>query len=218
MMQSRKRLRVAIQKKGRLSEDSARFLQRSGLEFCISNTSLIIQSKNFPVDILLMRDNDIPDMVMDGVCDLGIVGQNVLYERKLSRQVSGQQVNCELLMPLNFGLCRLSIAFPAVCPYQDSTSLRGLRIATSYPQLLNQFLKNNDTVAEILSISGSVEIAPALGMADAICDLVSTGNTLKAHNLREVSTVIESQAVLVRSKNPLPIAQERVVSQLTALM
>lgn len=213
-MLQRQRLRIAIQKKGKLNNDSADLLLRCGLKFRTSNNSLIAKSENLPIDILLVRDDDIPTMVMDGVCDLGIVGENVLFEKELFQKNNGYQSGFELIMKLGFGQCRLSIAFPDDKNFENASSLEKLRIATSYPNLLRQYLQTNDVSADVVSISGSVEIAPRLGMADVICDLVSTGRTLEENNLKEVATLIESQAVLIRSNNQFSKEKEIIVSLL----
>jgi len=171
------------------------------------NRGLIVRSQNFPIDILLIRDDDIPALVIEGVFDLGIVGKNVLFESVLRRESKVQFTGFNLLISLDFGVCRLSIAVPKEKKFSEEfargSTLEGLRIATSYPNLLQQYLKQRAINAKVLSISGSVEIAPALGMADAICDLVSTGKTLKENGLVEVATVIKSQAVLIQSQQSL---------------
>jgi len=198
-MLTQQKLKIAIQKKGRLNDDSLALLSRCGIKFHVASHSLIVRSENLPLDILFVRDDDIPTLVMDGICDLGIVGENVLLEKEIYQQVNDDKTNFKLIKKLNFGLCRLSIAAPAENGYDDLTTLDGKRIATSYPGLLQKFLFDNNIDAEILTISGSVEIAPKLGMADAICDLVSTGRTLEENNLTEVAVITKSQAVLIRS-------------------
>lgn len=206
-MSPTQRLRIAIQKKGRLNNDSCELLTRCGIKFRLENNALIVRSTNFPIDLLRVRDDDIPTMVMEGVCDLGIVGENTLLEKELHHSNNGFESDFTLLMKLGFGRCRLSIAIPDDENVATLAELKNLRIATSYPNLLTQYLQKNNLDAEILSIAGSVEIAPRLGMANAICDLVSTGRTLEENSLKEFTTVVESQAVLIQSQKTL--CQER---------
>jgi ATP phosphoribosyltransferase len=160
--------------------------------------------ENMPLDVLFVRDDDIPDLVQEDVCDLGLVGLNVIEEKRLAMAARGAQARFELIQRLDFGRCRLSIAVPDDFPYRDLSSLAGRRIATTYPQVLARFLRENSVEAEIVTLSGAVEIAPRLGRADVICDLVSTGSTLLANHLREVTTVLQSEAALIRTPVPLP--------------
>lgn len=198
-MESTARLKIAIQKNGRLNNDSMDLLTRCGLKMRASQNSLLCHVENVPIDILFMRDNDIPTLIMDGVCDLGIVGENVLFERSIECKGNSAKKEVETIKKLGFGRCRLSIALPKDKPFNGFDSLQGLRIATSYPHLLEDYLKRHHVKAQTMVISGSVEIAPRLGMADAICDLVSTGRTLDENNLKEVKEVIQSQAVLIKT-------------------
>lgn len=184
------RLKIALQRCGRLNEPSCKFLASLGLVFKPNGSSLVQQCSNFDLDILYLRDDDIPEFVSRGVADFGIVGQNVLLE---------QEKNVEIKQQLNFGRCRMAIAAPKNSSIKVIKDLRGKRIATTYPRLLKQYLKTKDIVATIVSISGSAEIAPELNLADAICDIVQTGKTLRAHNLREVETILDSQAMLIGS-------------------
>ncbi len=195
------RVRVAIQKKGRLSERSSELLKKCGLDFDWRPDQLVCSSLSFPLDLMLIRDDDIPHYVLDGICELGIVGQNVLEEALAGHpdRTSGITV----LEKLGFGACRLSVAVPKTESYGGPRSLAGKRIATTYPNLTARFLERNGVRADIVEISGSVEIAPALQMADAICDLVSSGSTLLANGLKEVERILESQAVLVQTTRPL---------------
>jgi ATP phosphoribosyltransferase len=160
--------------------------------------------ENMPLDVLFVRDDDIPDLVQEDVCDLGIVGLNVIDEKRLAMAARGTQARFELIQRLEFGRCRLSLAVPDEFPYDSLKCLAGRRIATTYPHTLGRFLRENSIEAEIVTLSGAVEIAPRLGRADLICDLVSTGSTLNANHLREVTTVLESQAALIRTPVPLP--------------
>lgn len=179
------RLKIAAQKSGRLADSSFDLLERCGLKFVRSKDKLFCYGRNMPIDLLLVRDDDIPELLMDGVCDLGIVGQNVAEEAQLERKLLGQNSALESVRELGFGGCRLSLAVPEGRPYETASDLNGLRVATSYPQLTARFLAAQDVAANIVKLSGSVEIAPSLGTADAIADLVSTGSTLRANHLKE---------------------------------
>lgn len=192
----RDRLRIAAQKSGRLSEPGRDLLARSGLSFRESRDRLFCYGESQPVDLLLVRDDDIPGLIAEGVCDLGIVGRNVLTEQRLEREQRGEAPGFCELRSLGFGRCRLAIAVPQDFDWRGPASLSGLRIATSYPALLADWLAGEGVAAEVVMLSGSVEIAPRLGKAEAICDLVSTGATLAANQLREVATIFESEAVL----------------------
>src|SRR6476659_3178406 len=184
------KLRIAIQKSGRLYEDSVALLKECGIDLRNVKDKLKTESDNFPLEVFFLRDDDIPQYVEDGVADIGIVGQNVLYEK--CREA-------EIVEELGFGKCRLSLAINKSDEYV-ANYLQGKRIATSYPVLLQKYLDENKITAEIHEISGSVEIAPGIGLAEVICDLVSSGSTLFMNGLKEVETVLESQAVLVRNK------------------
>ncbi|KTD06520.1 ATP phosphoribosyltransferase [Legionella gratiana] len=196
------RLRLALQKRGRLSEESLSLLQQCGLKFRIKPNSLLTHVDNFPIDLLFVRDDDIPTLVFDGLCDGGIVGENVLLESALANP----EKLYKTIVQLGNCTCRLSIAIPEAMNYQGPGSLDGKRIATSYPNLLKHYLNKQKICAEILVLSGSIEVAPRMGMADAICDLVSTGQTLEDNKLYEVDTLLQSQAVLIQGaqkKSPL---------------
>lgn len=196
-MLANERLTLAIQKRGRLSDGSLNLLQRCGFERRSFDSALFYQAPFLPLDILLVRDDDIPNLIQTTVCDLGIVGENCLQEQE-------NPINpFERVKALGFAKCRLSIALPQEENFTSVDMLKGKIIATSYPTLLQRFLTKNNIQAKIVVISGSVEIAPQLKMADAICDLVSTGKTLAENNLKEVMTILKSQAVLFKSKLPL---------------
>jgi ATP phosphoribosyltransferase len=197
------RLRLAIQKSGRLSTDSLDLLKACGIKVKAPKEKLLLHSENFPIDILFVRDDDIPRLVMDGVCDLGIVGTNVLEETALERRTNGALSGYVVERPLDFGGCRLAIAIPEERPFKSLQDLQGLRVATSYPQLTGRFFAEQNIKAEVVTLSGSVEIAPRLGLADAICDLVSSGSTLEANKLRAVETIFKSTATLIRNVRPL---------------
>lgn len=187
------RLRIAVQKSGRLAERSLDLVRDAGLRVVKGNNELLYRIENYPIDLLRVRDDDIPTFVADGVCDLGIVGENVLEE------VKNGGPNAEVVMPLGFGRCTLKIAVPPTLDYAGPQSLDGLRIATSYPKILRRFLNDRDVRADIVTMRGAVEVAPRLKLASAICDLVSTGATLEANGLMAKETVLDSQAVLIRS-------------------
>ncbi len=198
-MKPRDRLRVATQKSGRLSTPGRELLTRSGLTFRESRDRLFCYGEVLPIDLLLVRDDDIPGLIAEGVCDLGFVGRNLLEELRLGVVAEGKVPAFRELRALGFGHCRLSIALPQEQEWTGPQDLAGMRIATSYPNLLTDWLKRNGVAAEVVTLSGSVEIAPRLGKAEAICDLVSSGATLAANQLREVAIIFESEAVLVGS-------------------
>jgi len=184
------KLKIAIQKSGRLHEDSLRLLKECGIDISNGGNKLKSTASNFPLEVYFLRDDDIPQYVEDAVADAGIVGENVVYEKK--KEV-------EVMEPLGFGKCRLSIAVDKSETFSQQ-GLNGKKIATSYPVILQDYLDKNKINAEIHEISGSVEIAPGIGLADAICDLVSSGSTLFTNGLKEAETILESQSVLIRNK------------------
>ncbi len=198
-MDSGPRLKLAVQKSGRLTDPSLDLLTRCGLKLSRGKDQLMGFGENLPLDVLFVRDDDIPDLVQEDVCDLGLVGLNVLEERRLELAARGAQARFEVLRNLDFGRCRLSLAVPDGTSFDGIGSLRGKRIATTYPFMLERFLREQGINAEIVKLSGAVEIAPRLGRADLICDLVSTGSTLQANHLREALTILESHAVLIRT-------------------
>lgn len=209
------RLRVAVQKSGRLTEGSLDLLSRCGLKLSRGPGSLVGYGENMPLDVLFVRDDDIPGLVLEDVCDLGLVGLDVLEERRLAFGSRWPPVAALTpLRHLEFGRCRLALAVPRNFEYRDLGSLEGLRIATTYPHLLGQYLRDRHVLAEIVTLSGSVEIAPRLDRADLICDLVSTGSTLAANHLSEVETVLESHAVLIRTHKTLPAGRLEWVERL----
>ena len=197
-------IKIAIQKSGRLYEQSVQLLKECGIELNNGNRQLKVKAFNFPAEVFFLRDDDIPQYVCDQVADVGIVGENVLFEKNKDIQVVGK---------LGFGRCRLSIAIPKSLNYTGPQDLNGLKIATSYTVLLQKFLDTHGLRADIHEISGSVEIAPGIGLADAICDLVSSGSTLFTNNLKEVEVVLDSQAVLVANKN-LDGEQQKILDHL----
>ncbi len=187
-----KALKIAIQKSGRLNEKSVALLKNCGLNFENYKSSLITSVSNFPLEILFLRDDDIPEYVQDGIADLGIVGENVIQEK---------EVDVEYLQALGFGKCTLKIATQKGKPFESLQELNGKSIATSYPVILDKFLRSHQITADIRTISGSVEISPGLGLSDAICDIVSTGGTLKSNGLEPFADVLSSQAILIGKKN-----------------
>ena len=200
MQSSEQRVKIALQKSGRLTDQSLLLLERCGIKFSKSRDQLFCFGENMPVDLLFVRDDDIPGLVGDDICDLGIVGLNVVEEKRHSIEASGEEVRFELLRTLDFGHCRLVIAAPDDREFHNLACLQNSRIATSYVALLADFLRQEDIDAEIVYLSGAVEIAPRLGRADFICDLVSTGSTLAANQLRENHTVLESQATVIMTR------------------
>jgi len=201
------RLKLAVQKSGRLTDPSLDLLARCGLKLSRGKDQLVGYGENMPLDVLFVRDDDIPDLVQEDVCDLGLVGLNVLEEKRLELSSRGQEPRFQTLRMLDFGRCRLSLAVPEGFPWEGPATLRGRRIATTYPFVLERYLRSRDIQAEVVTLSGAVEIAPRLGRADLICDLVSTGSTLQANHLREVEIVLDSHAVLIRT--PVTLAPER---------
>ena len=189
-MDKETRIKLAVQKSGRLTDPSVDLLTRCGLKLSRGKDQLMGYGENMPLDVLFVRDDDIPDLVQEDVCDLGLVGLNVLEEKRLELAARGAPARFQALRTLDFGRCRLSLAVPLEQVYDGPQSLQGKRIATTYPHLLGRFLQQRRIEAEIVILSGAVEIAPRLGRADAVCDLVSTGSTLQANHLREVETVL----------------------------
>jgi ATP phosphoribosyltransferase len=208
------RLTIAIQKSGRLSKESMALLNACGVKFSINEARLIAHSTSHPIDLLRVRDDDIPGLVMDGVVDLGLVGENVLEEARLERIASDTAAVFQPLRALEFGQCRLSIAVPRELSYQSQADLDGMRIATTYPQLLKRYLKDNGINARVVILTGSVEVAPRAGLADAICDLVSTGATLEANGLVEKEVIFRSQAQLIQNSETLSDEKQAMIDQL----
>ncbi|BCS47876.1 ATP phosphoribosyltransferase [Aeromonas jandaei] len=208
------RLRIAMQKSGRLSQDSQALFKSCGLKINLREQRLIAHVENMPIDILRVRDDDIPGLVMEGVVDLGIIGENVLEEVQLIRASQGQSFAVKTLKQLDFGGCRLSLAVPEDVTYTGPASLAGKRIATSYPGLLKRFFDEKGLNFKSVMLGGSVEVAPRAGLADAICDLVSTGATLEANGLKEVEVIYRSKAVLVQAPNPLSDAKQKIIDTL----
>lgn len=193
-------LRIAVQSKGRLYDETMELLQESGISLGVSKRTLLVQAGNFPVEVLFLRDDDIPQSVAGGVADVGIVGENEFVER---------QEKADVIKRLGFSRCRLSLAIPKAIDYQGLEWFNGKKIATSYPGILKSFLKEKGIKADIHVITGSVEIAPGIGLADAIFDIVSSGSTLVSNNLREVEVVMQSEALLIG--NPKMDAEKKAI-------
>ncbi len=208
------RLRIAMQKSGRLSKETEQLLKRCGLKLNFRENRLISPVANMPIDILRVRDDDIPGLVMDGVVDLGFIGENVLEEERLERLALNQPTEFTCLRRMDFGDCRLSLAVPEEATYRTTEDLHGSRIATSYPNLLRQYLTARSIQYSSCMLKGSVEVAPRAGLADAICDLVSTGATLEANGLKEVEIIFESKATLIQGPRPLSPVQQQMVDKL----
>ena len=185
-------LRIAVQAKGRLYDETMSFLEESDIKLSAMKRSLLVQSSNFPLEVLFLRDDDIPQSVATGVADIGIVGENEFVEKK---------EDAEIIKRLGFSKCRLSLAMPKDIDYPGVKWFHGKKIATSYPRILSGFLKENGVNAEIHVITGSVEVAPGIGLADAIFDIVSSGSTLVSNRLKEVEVVMKSEALLIGNKN-----------------
>ena len=198
-------LRIAVQSKGRLYEETMDLLKAAGIKLVAVKRTLLVPSRNFPVELLFLRDDDIPDSVASGTADIGIVGLNEVMEKRKDVKV---------VRPLGFSKCRLSLAIPKEAQYDGVEWFQGKKIATSYPAILTDFLKNQGIEADIHVISGSVEIAPGIGLADGIFDIVSSGSTLVSNNLREVEVVLDSEAVLISGTSALSIEKEAVLDEL----
>ena len=198
-------VRIAVQSKGRLYEETMDLLKAAGIKLVAVKRTLLVPSRNFPVELLFLRDDDIPDSVASGTADIGIVGLNEVMEKRKDVKV---------VRPLGFSKCRLSLAIPKEAQYGGVEWFQGKKIATSYPAILTDFLKNQGIEADIHVISGSVEIAPGIGLADGIFDIVSSGSTLVSNNLREVEVVLDSEAVLISGTSALSIEKEAVLDEL----
>jgi ATP phosphoribosyltransferase len=208
------RIRIALQKSGRMAEDSLNLLKNCGLHIARSRDQLFCRIKELPIDVLLVRDDDIPNFVNNGICDLGIVGENVFAEVKCSTE----DFSAVVLESLGFSHCRLSIAVPDNGPVKSVADLANATIATSYPHQLQDFLKKHDITAKPLVMTGSVEVAPRLKIADAICDIVASGATLAANNLSELTVILNSQALLISAPHPLPEGKRAIIDRLLARM
>ncbi len=214
MQTPEQRIKIAVQKTGRLTDHSIDLLERCGLKLKRSKDQLILYGENMPIDLLLVRDDDIPGLVSEDVCDLGIVGLNIVKEKRLGLEAEGRPALFRQIYELDFGHCRLSLAAPEGHAYAGPESLENTKIATSYVQLLRNYLNNRGINAECVYFSGAVEIAPKLGRADYICDLVSTGGTLAANGLEEVEVLLASEAVVIQTQAPLGEEKQALVDKI----
>ncbi|WP_392565478.1 ATP phosphoribosyltransferase [Utexia brackfieldae] len=213
-MLDQSRLRIAMQKSGRLSDESKKLLTQCGIKINLQEQRLIAFAENMPIDILRVRDDDIPGLVIDGIVDIGIIGENVLEEEVLDRQAEGQNPQYKTLRRLDFGGCRLSIAAPRDFNYNGITCLDGKRIATTYPHLLKRYLAQYNVAFNTCLLNGSVEVAPRAGLADVICDLVSSGATLEANGLKEIQIIYESKACMIQREGVMPTAKQALIDKL----
>lgn len=205
------RLRIALQKKGRLADDSFALLKKCGLRFAIRGGGLLARVKNMPIDLLLVRDDDIPSFVANDAADIGIVGENVLVEEQL---IAKTKLNAEITMRLGFSRCKLCLAASDASGITKSSELEGTRIATTYPGVLGRFLKEQNIGAKSVEMKGAVELAPSIGIAESICDLVSSGATLEANGLTAFETILESEAVLIQSGRKLSDEKQALLNKL----
>jgi ATP phosphoribosyltransferase len=205
------RLRIALQKKGRLADDSYALLKKCGLRFAIRGGGLLARVKNMPIDLLLVRDDDIPSFVATGAADIGIVGENVLVEEQLSAK---SPLNATIDMRLGFSRCKLCLAASDKSRITSAAKLKGTTIATTYPGVLGQYLSDKNIDAKMVEMKGAVELAPSIGIAESICDLVSSGATLEANGLTAFETILESEAVLISSDRKMSAAKREVYTKL----
>ncbi|WP_456297193.1 ATP phosphoribosyltransferase [Vibrio sp. AK197] len=217
-MQTQQRLRIAIQKKGRLSKESQALLKQCGVKFNVMGERLVVHAQNMPIDLLLVRDDDIPGLIMDGVVDLGFIGENELEEVRLERKAQGEPCEFVSLRRLDFGGCRLSIAINKDEEYNGPQDLSGKRIATTYPQLLKAYMDKQGVPFSTCMLTGSVEVAPRAGLADAIADLVSTGATLEANGLKEAEVIFKSKATLIQRMGEFDADKTALISKLLVRM
>lgn len=204
------RLRIALQKKGRLAENSFNLLRKCGLNFTVRGGGLLARVKNMPIDLLLVRDDDIPSFVANNAADIGVVGENVLVEEQL---ISNIELDANIIMRLGFSKCKLCLASPDGKPFKSIRSLENTRIATTYPGVLREFLFKENIKATLVEMKGAVELAPSIGIADSVCDLVSSGATLEANGLKVFKTILDSEAVLIQSKRFLTPEKELLLKK-----
>lgn len=208
MIDKQTRIKIAIQKSGRLTEHSLDLLEHCGLKYTRGRDQLIAYGENMPVDLLFVRDDDIPGLVRDDICDLGIAGLNIVEEKRIEFLAAGIEEPYTQICALDYGHCRLSFGYPEDGPVQSVAQLAGKRIATSYPWTVKNFLAGLDVQADVVEFSGAVEIAPSLGRSDVICDLVSTGTTMTANKIREGESILDSECVLIQT--PIDIPEEKL--------
>ena len=204
------RLRIALQTKGRLAENSFNLLRKCGLNFTVRGGGLLARVKNMPIDLLLVRDDDIPSFVANNAADIGVVGENVLVEEQL---ISNIELDANIIMRLGFSKCKLCLASPDGKPLKSIKSLENTRIATTYPGVLRKFLFKENIKATLVEMKGAVELAPSIGIADSVCDLVSSGATLEANGLKVFKTILDSEAVLIQSKRLLTPEKELLLKK-----
>ncbi|PCE67708.1 ATP phosphoribosyltransferase [Salinivibrio sp. YCSC6] len=212
------RLRIAIQKKGRLAKECQELLKRCGVKINYTGERLVVHAENMPLDLLLVRDDDIPGLIMDGVVDLGVIGENELEEVRLERIKLGEPSQYQLLRRLDFGGCRLSIALDKDQSYNGPKDLANQRIATTYPNILKAYMDKQGVSFSTCMLNGSVEVAPRAGLADAICDLVSTGATLEANGLKEAEVIFRSKAVLIQREGSFSDEKTALIERLLTRM
>ncbi|WP_025673428.1 ATP phosphoribosyltransferase [Salinivibrio socompensis] len=212
------RLRIAIQKKGRLAKECQELLKRCGVKINYTGERLVVHAENMPIDLLLVRDDDIPGLIMDGVVDLGVIGENELEEVRLERIKLGEPSQYQLLRRLDFGGCRLSIALDKDQNYNGPQDLAEQRIATTYPNILKAYMDKQGVNFSTCMLNGSVEVAPRAGLADAICDLVSTGATLEANGLKETEVIFRSKAVLIQREGSFSEEKTALIERLLTRM
>ncbi len=205
------RLRIALQKKGRLADESYALLKKCGLRFTVRSGGLLARVKNMPIDLLLVRDDDIPSFVANNAADIGIVGENVFAEELMA---SGSKMDADIIMRLGFSRCKLCLAAPAASSITSGQQLEGTRIATTYPGLLRDYLNKNNIKAKSVEMKGAVELAPSIGIAEAICDLVSSGATLEANGLVAFETILDSEAVLIESQREFSAEKAEIFDKL----
>lgn len=205
------RLRIALQKKGRLAEDSFALLKKCGLRFSIRGGGLLARVKNMPIDLLLVRDDDIPSFVANNAADIGIVGENVLVEEQLTAKT---KLDAEIAMRLGFSRCKLCLAASETGKVKTAKDLNGTRIATTYPGVTARYLSDSGITADLVEMKGAVELAPSIGIAESICDLVSSGATLEANGLTAFETILDSEAVLIRSERKISAEKADILEKL----
>ena len=222
MIDKQTRIKIAVQKSGRLTEHSLELLERCGLKYTRGRDQLIAYGENMPVDLLFVRDDDIPGLVRDDICDIGIAGLNIVEEKRLEFLADGIAEPFTRVATLDYGHCRLSFGYPEEGQVQAIADLAGRCIATSYPAIVRDFLTRQGVEADVVEFSGAVEIAPSLGRADVICDLVSTGTTMAANKIREGETILESQCVLIKTPVDIPAGKlewvERLLQRIEGVM
>lgn len=214
MIDKQNRIKIAIQKSGRLTENSLDLLERCGLKYTRGRDELIAYGENMPIDLLFVRDDDIPALVRDDICDLGIAGFNIIEEKRLEFLANDTDEPYSIVCALDYGHCRLSFGYPEDGELQSVSALEGKRVATSYPFIVRDYLEKQGVTTEIVEFNGAVEIAPSLGRSDVICDLVSTGTTMTANKIREGETILESECMLIQTPVDMPEGKREWIDRL----